>query len=132
MSTRKVLVAEDEMAHFELVKMALNRLNINDVTHAEDGAIALKHIEDATPPFNLIISDLQMPNMSGDELLLKVRQDKYHCEVPFIMMSALDSLNAAISAKDKGATIFIYKPVSVENLTRKIRTALSIDFQVDN
>lgn len=128
LSMRRVLVVEDDMDHFRLIEMVLNMIKITDVVHAKDGVEALKYIEEATSIFSLIISDLNMPNMTGLEFLEKVRQDNRHCVVPFIMVTAENSLSSAISAKDKGATSFVGKPFVVDNLAGKIRTALSMDF----
>lgn len=129
MGAYRVLVAEDEVDHFELVRQALNVINITDIVHAKDGVEASKHLQESMSLFNLIISDINMPNMSGLQFLEVVRKNRHYHDVPFIMITGEGTGAAAIASKERGATSYIPKPISLEKLTEKVRTALALGHQ---
>ncbi|MDR1418203.1 MAG: response regulator, partial [Endomicrobium sp.] len=81
----KVLIVDDFSTMRRVIKNILRQLGINNISEAEDGvkAVAILEIE----KFDLIISDWNMPNMTGIELLRHVRGSDHLKDVPFLMVT---------------------------------------------
>jgi DNA-binding NtrC family response regulator len=74
-------------------------------------------------PYDLVITDLKMPQMSGVELLTRLQQDAPH--IPVIMITAYGTVDRAVEAMRLGASDFILKPFSVDTLETKIKRVLA-------
>lgn len=85
MSNRKALVVDDEIHIVQVVAIKL-RNNGFDVTTAENGQVALDYAKEIKP--DIIITDFQMPVMSGLELVENLRQDPVTQDIPVIMLTA--------------------------------------------
>ncbi|MEO5336097.1 MAG: response regulator [Magnetospirillum sp. WYHS-4] len=118
------MVVEDNRDHRTLVGMMLKGVGIQDVVFAEDGAKAWELFENAAVPFDLVISDLTMPGMTGIELLNKVRSAAVGRGVPFIMITASGLLDHVIDAKTGGVTKYIFKPFTADKLVKEVRACL--------
>lgn len=94
------------------------------VHSAENGEAALKIL--ARERIDIIVSDWNMPRMSGEELLFEIRQNKAYCRIPFIMMTANDSRDFLVTAIQLGVTQYIVKPFTVNELEEKIRSSISL------
>ncbi|MBF0251229.1 MAG: response regulator [Alphaproteobacteria bacterium] len=127
MKLSNVLVVEDHPAHFQLLQKLLEKIGVTGITRAGDGEEACHKMETAEAPFKLIISDMKMPKMSGLEFADRVRQDKRHYNVPFILVTAESDTDVIIAAKEHGVTAFLSKPFSVERFKERIELALSAD-----
>ncbi|GAB4361583.1 MAG: sigma-54 dependent transcriptional regulator [Deltaproteobacteria bacterium] len=88
---------------------------------AGDGAEGLLRIEQA--PFDLVVSDMKMPNLSGIDLLKAVRSRG--CGIPFVLLTAYGSVDAAVSSMKNGAHDFLLKPFSPDRLEQVIRGCLN-------
>jgi len=119
----KILVAEDDATSRKMIEMVLQRMNISGVVTVNDGQEAWKAIEASPARYHLIIADWNMPLMSGIELLKKIRNEGLR--TPFIMITGNNSLDAAITAADTGATAFLPKPYTPDQLARRVRGVLS-------
>ena len=73
---------------------------------------------------DLIISDIVMPHMDGFELLKSIRSDNMLCHIPFILLSALDSIDSKIAGLDYGADAYIEKPFSLSHMKATINNLL--------
>src|SRR5690606_37465560 len=73
---------------------------------------------------DLIVSDVNMPGMSGLELCRKIRRDSRTKHIPVILLTAISSDSAQIEGLDSGASDYIIKPFNVELLLTKLRTQL--------
>lgn len=93
------------------------------VIKALNGQEALDLLQDN--PVNLIISDIMMPVMNGIELCRKVKNDLQFSHIPFIMLTAKNSLNAKIEGLEVGADAYIEKPFSFEHLNAQISNLLN-------
>jgi two-component system chemotaxis response regulator CheY len=113
-----LLIVDDSGATRRVVRKILAQLGYKSIDEASDGAAALKKISEEH--FNLIISDWNMEQMSGDELLRRVRADKNYESLPFIMMTADSTIDKIVKAKHSGVSCFIRKPFNAQELEAKI------------
>ena len=105
-SGAKVLLVDDHPNNRDLIKIILNRMNIS-VTEAEDGDIALQKVLEQE--YDLILMDIQMPRMKGDEATEKLRG--YGYEVPIIALTANNMKHEIESYLSKGFTGHLAKPI---------------------
>jgi EAL domain-containing protein (putative c-di-GMP-specific phosphodiesterase class I) len=117
-SKRSVLVVDDEVVLGRTLQRVLRNAGY-DVTVAQDGNVALQVI--ANGHFDVIISDIHMPGMSGVELLSVVRT--YDLDVPVILMTGAPSLETAMQAVSLGALQYLQKPTSNETLVKVVERA---------
>ena len=116
---QRVLVADDDPQMQLAVKTCLSRKDF-DVTVVNNGLSALELLERES--FDLVISDQQMPQMSGSELLASLQ--KKGSEVPVIMITAYGTITQAVEAMQNGAADFITKPFTAQDLERIVERVL--------
>ena len=116
---QRVLVADDDPQMQLAVKTCLSRKDF-DVTVVNNGLSALELLEREN--FDLIISDQQMPQMSGSELLAALQ--KKGSEIPLIMITAYGTITQAVEAMQNGAADFITKPFTAQDLERIVERVL--------
>ncbi len=102
----EILVVDDEEGIRSFIAEALE-LDGHEVTQAEDGAEAARHL--AAHGFDLVVTDLKMPRMSGMELLRKVRAEQP--EVEFVVLTAHGTVDTAVDAMKLGAADYLQKPI---------------------
>ena len=117
---KTILLVEDEKEIHELLKEFLGKKY--KLITAYNGVEALKIIEAEIP--DLIISDVMMPLMDGVALCKKVKNDIKTCHVPFIMLTAKDSVIHRIEGIESGANSYIPKPFYPEHLLIRIQKLL--------
>ncbi len=118
MSIERVLVVDDEALIRKFLMETLQRKKI-DVMCAENGKIALDLIKQY--PFDLVISDIKMPELSGIELLKAAKQ--LHPQLIFILITAYASVQNAIEAMRHGAFNYLIKPFSLDTVEAMIDKA---------
>ena len=124
----RVLVVDDEESIREFLEIMLRKEGY-EVSTAEDGQQALDLIKRKT--FDLVISDLQMPNLTGIELLKQVR-DSYP-DLLFMMITAFGTTETAVDAMKLGAYDYITKPFKIDEVRLNIANALrSQNLEVEN
>ena len=122
-----VLIVDDEPMARTLLRLMLVRAGFH-VSEAEDGFDALEKVRKNQP--DVVLLDVMMPGMDGFTVCEKLRNETATAELPIIMLSAktdLDSINKGLRA---GATIYLTKPISPEELTQHVKDAL-IQFDED-
>ena len=107
--TLRVLIVDDEASVRKVMAAVLAQLGIPCET-AAGGEEALRVLE--THPIDAVISDLQMPGMSGMELLAKVRQN--YPQMVFLVVTGVDDIRVGIQAMRQGADDYLVKPLQVD------------------
>lgn len=119
--TESVLIVDDEPMARTLLRLMLIRAGF-DVSEAEDGFDALEKVKRNRP--DVILLDVMMPGMDGFSVCETLRNEAETAALPIIMLSAktdLDSINRGLRV---GATKYLTKPISPDELTRHVRDAL--------
>jgi two-component system, NtrC family, response regulator PilR len=114
-----ILVVDDEQSMREFLKILLEKEGYQ-VTTAVDGGSALNLAEN--DPFDLVISDIRMPGLTGLELLARLKQ--LRADIAVIMITAFASPDDAVAAMKNGAFDYITKPFNVDEIKGVIRSAL--------
>ncbi|MEO8529596.1 MAG: response regulator [Deltaproteobacteria bacterium] len=114
----KVLAVDDSRTMRDLICAALGDAGI-DVTTAEDGLDGLEKLKAAVP--DVIISDINMPNLDGFGFIQAVRNGSGASAVPILVLSTESSMEFKMRAKSLGATGWIVKPFDPEKLTAAVR-----------
>ena len=119
----KVLVVDDFATMRRIVKGVLRQMGFDKIVEAEDGSIALDTLK--KEEIGLIVSDWNMPNMSGLDLLKAVKGDDGLKGIPFIMVTAEGLKENVLEAVKVGVTNYIVKPFTPEAFSEKIQAALN-------
>lgn len=123
MSGVKILVVDDVTSMRNVTKSILMVADYTNVTLASDGAKALELLN--TEPYDLIICDWEMPNMSGLEVLIEIRKNEKLKDIPFLMLTAnTEKIKVDVAIK-AGATDYVIKPIQASALIEKINNCLS-------
>jgi DNA-binding NtrC family response regulator len=115
----KILVVDDEVPVREMVKKGLTQMGRFSVEDAQNGLEAIEKIEKDI--FDLVLTDLMMPEMNGMELLKTIKGTRP--EVMVIMMTAYGSIETAVEAMKIGANDYITKPIDLNELLIHINKA---------
>lgn len=116
-----ILTVDDSASIRMTTKIALTNAGYQ-VTEAVDGADGLAKAKSA--PFDLIVTDLNMPNMNGMEMIEALRQSPAHTGVPIIFLTTESDADMKARAKAAGATGWVTKPFDPENLVKIVRKVL--------
>jgi two-component system chemotaxis response regulator CheY len=114
----KFLVVDDFSTMRRIVRNLLKELGYSNVDEAEDGDVALQKLRNG--PFDFVISDWNMPNMTGIELLRQVRADAALKHLPMLMITAEAKKENIIEAAQAGANGYIVKPFTAATLEEKL------------
>ncbi len=114
-----VLVVDDSQTVRSIVVRYLSELGLSDVDVAENGARALDRLHQK--PYGLVISDWEMPEGSGEELLKALRCDPSCAKTPVIMITTTASRGASWLA---GANAYLKKPFTKPDLEKALQVAL--------
>jgi len=129
--TTRILIVDDMASLRELMKAYLRRLGFKYVTEASDGREAYQVLiasKTSGNPFELVISDWNMPNLNGIELLKLVRAVHDWKNLPFLMVTTESEKDKVLEAIKAGASNYIVKPVDENTLQEKLqRTWLKLN-----
>lgn len=119
----KILVVDDFATMRRIIKNILRQLGYKNIHDADDGDVGLTQLK--AQPFDFIISDWNMPEMSGLELLKAVRSDKQLADIPFLMVTAEAQKENVIEAVKAKVSNYIIKPFTAETLAEKINQIMN-------
>ncbi|AOX99957.1 chemotaxis response regulator CheY [Jeongeupia sp. USM3] len=115
----RFLVVDDFSTMRRIVRNLLKELGFANVEEAEDGQIALQKLKNA--PYDFVVTDWNMPNMTGIDLLRAVRTDPQLKHLPVLMVTAEAKKENIIEAATAGASGYIVKPFTAATLDEKLK-----------
>lgn len=115
----KILVVDDFATMRRIVRTLLKELGFENVDEAEDGVIALAKLK--TGDFQFVVTDWNMPNMTGLELLQSIRADARLKDLPVLMITAEAKKENIVAAAQAGASGYIVKPFTAATLDEKLK-----------
>jgi two-component system chemotaxis response regulator CheY len=120
----KIMVADDSSTMRRIIKNTLTRMGHEDILEAEDGAIAWSII-DKNDDIDIILTDWNMPNMNGLELVMKVRADARFKKIPIVMITTEGGKSEVVVALKAGVNNYIVKPFTPQVLKEKLEAFFS-------
>ena len=126
---RNILLVEDDLSLGQTLSELLV-VNGYEVHWSKNGVEALQYLDSQLP--EIIVCDLMMPIMSGEELFLKIRNFRKFDQIPFIMITADLSFESKIKQLQNGVNDFINKPFKIQELVLKIQNFLDYKQKVIN
>ncbi|HEX4923864.1 MAG TPA: response regulator [Bdellovibrionales bacterium] len=124
----KILVVDDMNTMRRIIIKALGEMGFTKVAEAPDGQVAWEKImadQKAGAPFDLIVSDWNMPNMKGIELLKRVRETSELKKTPFILVTAETEASQVKEAAQLGVSDYLTKPFAAGLLKEKVLRILA-------
>jgi two-component system chemotaxis response regulator CheY len=126
MSAKSFLVVDDSATFRQLLCMSLSRLDgvtESDITQAVDGEDALNKVKDGR--FDIVLTDIRMPNMDGLEFVKRVRNDLNRKDLPIIIISTKGSEDDIQVGMNLGANGYLSKPISMAKLRELVTGILT-------
>ncbi|MCP4690548.1 MAG: response regulator [Desulfobacterales bacterium] len=114
----KILVVEDQRPVRKQMIEILNQLGFADIVEASDGIEGLNAAK--ADRLDLIISDVEMPNLTGLELLILVRNNDKLMNIPFLMVTSVSVKEVVQKAAEVGVNGYIVKPFSFETVKERL------------
>lgn len=121
----KILVVDDSSTMRRIIKNTLNHLGYKDILEAEDGVFAWDALS-TNEDVEVLITDWNMPNMNGLELVKKVRAVEKYTDMPIIMVTTEGGKTEVITALKAGVNNYIVKPFTPQVLKEKLEAVLGI------
>jgi two-component system chemotaxis response regulator CheY len=118
----KILVVDDFPTMRRIVRNLLKELGFSNVDEAEDGAAGLARLRGGG--FDFVISDWNMPNLDGLEMLKQIRADATLAHLPVLMVTAESKKENIIAAAQAGASGYVVKPFTAATLDEKLSKIL--------
>ncbi|WP_126453812.1 chemotaxis response regulator CheY [Sulfuriflexus mobilis] len=114
----KILVVDDFSTMRRIIKNLLRDLGFNNTSEADDGQTALPMLQSGN--FDFLVTDWNMPGMTGIELLKAVRADAKLSSLPVLMVTAEQKREQIVEAAQAGVNGYIVKPFTAEVLREKL------------
>ncbi|MEW5880071.1 MAG: chemotaxis response regulator CheY [Pseudomonadota bacterium] len=118
----RFLVVDDFSTMRRIVRNLLKEIGFGNVEEAEDGSVALAMLRSSR--FDFVVSDINMPNMNGFELLKNMRADETLKSIPVLMVTAEAKKEDIVAAAQGGASGYIVKPFTKATLEEKVQKIL--------
>ena len=115
----KFLIVDDFSTMRRIVRGLLKEIGYNNAEEAEDGAVALQMLQNAK--FDFVVSDINMPNMNGFDLLASIKKDDNLKHLPVLMVTAEARKEDTVRAAQDGAAGYIVKPFTKATLEEKVQ-----------
>jgi two-component system chemotaxis response regulator CheY len=119
----KILVVDDMATMRRIIKGLLNQLGYKNIEEAEDGKVALQKLK--SQKFDFVVTDWNMPNMTGLELVQEIRKDPELKDLPVLMVTAEAKKENVLMAIKAGVNNYIVKPFTAEVLKEKMEKIFS-------
>ncbi|MEM9775436.1 MAG: response regulator [Chloroflexota bacterium] len=119
---KSILIVDDEPMARTLLRLMLVRSGY-EVIEAVDGYDALEKLRTILP--DLVVLDVMMPGLNGYDVCATIRDEKATSRIPVIMLSAKTDTVSINQGMEAGATLYLTKPVSPDELTRNVSEVLA-------
>ena len=121
--TKKILLVDDEAVLTKMVKLNLERTGNYEVRTENEGSKALQAAREFKP--DLILMDVMMPDLNGDEAIAEIREDPNLSSTPYVFMTAIvTKAETADMGNNIGGNEFLAKPVKTQELIATIERIL--------
>ena len=123
----KIVMVEDDHGHAKLIEKNIRRANIsNEIVHFDSGQPALDYLFNHSdgPALNgpaLVLLDLNLPDMSGTDILAKIKSEPSLKRTPVVVLTTTDDKVEIQRCYDLGCNVYITKPVNYESFAQAIR-----------
>ena len=114
----RILVVDDFSTMRRIVKNILKQLGYNNVSEADDGTTALAKLK--TEPVDFVVTDWNMPKMSGLDLLKEIKSDDDLKDIPVLMVTAEALQENIVAAIKAGVSNYVIKPFDAATMAEKI------------
>ncbi|MFN3687745.1 response regulator [Salinarimonas sp.] len=120
-----IIMVEDDDGHARLIEKNVRRAGVsNEIRHFQNGTAALGHLFDESVRSNgplLVLLDLNLPDMSGIDILAKLKADDKLRRAPVIVLTTTDDQREVQRCYDLGCNVYITKPVEYDTFAQAIR-----------
>ena len=123
MKKKQILVCDDHQSILELMKRGLSKSLNAEVRTVKSGNALMAYMKNPPVEPDLIILDLLIPDLEGDDAIAKIRKDERYRSLPIILMSGVIA-NLDVRAEVVGANDYIKKPFSILTLVEKVEPYL--------
>jgi two-component system, chemotaxis family, chemotaxis protein CheY len=117
-----VLVVDDQLEMLGLMRKMIREMGVVNISEAKDADSALNAFRMAPEAIDVVLSDWNMPGLTGVEFLRELRQIKP--SITFLMVTGRSDADSVVEAKKSGVTSYILKPFSPQQLEARLRIAL--------
>jgi len=121
-SELRFLIVDDFSTMRRIIRNLLKESGFANADEAEDGAVALRMLQNGH--FDFVVSDINMPNMNGFQLLAEVKKDERLKSLPFLLVTAEARKEDIVLAAQQGASGYIVKPFTKATLEDKVLNIL--------
>jgi two-component system chemotaxis response regulator CheY len=118
MANPRFLVVDDFSTMRRIVRNLLKESGYAEADEAEDGVVALQKLRASN--FDFVVSDINMPNMNGFQLLAEIKKDEKLKHIPVLMVTAEARKEDIVLAAQQGAAGYIVKPFTKATLEEKV------------
>ena len=119
----RFLIVDDFSTMRRIVRNLLKESGFSEADEAEDGVIALNKLRNGN--FDFVVSDINMPNMNGFQLLAEIKKDERLKHIPVLMVTAEARKEDIVLAAQQGAAGYIVKPFTKATLEDKVNHILA-------
>lgn len=125
----QILIIDDDKAMCQLLEKLLEKKY--DITTKNDGISAMYWLVEGNIP-DLIITDLDMPNLNGEEFIMNLKKSGYYKNVPFIIITGFNNKEQKTRIMRLGVHDFVVKPFNPKDLLFSVEVALKHNLQKQN
>ena len=119
-SKAQILIVDDSSTMRRIMRLTLSKCGYDNNEEAENGMLGLEKAK--TKQFDCIISDWNMPEMTGVEMVVELRKLPNYASIPIMMVTTEGGKDAVVEALQAGVSSFIVKPFTADVLRKKMET----------
>jgi two-component system chemotaxis response regulator CheY len=116
----KVLLIDDSTTMRKIQRRALGALGIEDIDEAANGREGVERLKEMKYDYNLVMLDMNMPEMGGLDVLKAVRADPDSKNIPIVMCTSVADKEQVMEAIKSGASNYVVKPFTPDDLQKKV------------